>query len=148
MFRGRGSAAVRMRTSEMGSAVSSDSCQSAAVCRTTDDVIQTPDVPTSTLKVRCWVRSDWSVNPVSVDMTSCYQLAHEVCACVCSRADAKLGVFHYRSGEGQYKLNFSAAQQACAALGGSLATYAQLSYAQQVSEHNTEPASLVSGTSL
>uniref|UniRef100_A0A8D0DEB8 Stabilin 2 n=1 Tax=Sander lucioperca TaxID=283035 RepID=A0A8D0DEB8_SANLU len=45
--------------------------------------------------------------------------------------DAKLGVFHVRSGDGQYKLNFSAAQQACSAEGGRLATYNQLSYAQQ-----------------
>ncbi|KAF1394437.1 hypothetical protein PFLUV_G00000290 [Perca fluviatilis] len=45
--------------------------------------------------------------------------------------DAKLGVFHVRSGDGQYKLNFSAAQQACAAEGGRLATYNELSYAQQ-----------------
>lgn len=55
--------------------------------------------------------------------------------CLC--ADAKLGVFHHRSQEGQYKLNYTAAQQACTAEGGSLATYNQLSYAQQVSEHNT-----------
>ncbi|XP_075967354.1 LOW QUALITY PROTEIN: stabilin-2 [Anarhichas minor] len=45
--------------------------------------------------------------------------------------DARLGVFHLRSGEGQYKLNFTAAQQTCAAEGGKLATYNQLSYAQQ-----------------
>uniref|UniRef100_A0A3Q1H6M0 Uncharacterized protein n=1 Tax=Anabas testudineus TaxID=64144 RepID=A0A3Q1H6M0_ANATE len=45
--------------------------------------------------------------------------------------DATLGVFHYRSDQGQYKLNYSAAQQACTAEGGSLATYNQLSYAQQ-----------------
>ncbi|XP_072234103.1 stabilin-2 [Leuresthes tenuis] len=45
--------------------------------------------------------------------------------------DATLGVFHYRSDKGQYKLNYTAAQQACAAEGGSLATYTQLSYAQQ-----------------
>ncbi|GAA6235731.1 stabilin-2-like [Lates japonicus] len=45
--------------------------------------------------------------------------------------DVTLGVFHYRSDKGQYKLNFTAAQQACAAEGGSLATYTQLSYAQQ-----------------
>ncbi|XP_039999160.1 stabilin-2 isoform X2 [Xiphias gladius] len=45
--------------------------------------------------------------------------------------DATLGVFHYRSDKGQYKLNYSAAQQACNAEGGSLATYTQLSYAQQ-----------------
>ncbi|KAG7215107.1 hypothetical protein INR49_022755 [Caranx melampygus] len=45
--------------------------------------------------------------------------------------DSTLGVFHLRSEQGQYRLNFSAAQQACAAVGGSLATYTQLSYAQQ-----------------
>nr|XP_019961729.1 PREDICTED: stabilin-2-like [Paralichthys olivaceus] len=45
--------------------------------------------------------------------------------------DATLGVFHLRSDRGQYKLNFSAAQQACSAEGGDLATYMQLSYAQQ-----------------
>lgn len=63
-----------------------------------------------------------------------------VSACVRVCVDAKLGVFHLRSGEGQYKLNFSAAQRFCAAQGGSLATYTQLSYAQQVSEHITSPA--------
>ncbi|XP_033470098.2 stabilin-2 isoform X1 [Epinephelus lanceolatus] len=45
--------------------------------------------------------------------------------------DAKLGVFHVRSDKGQYKMNFSAAQQACDTEGASLATYNQLSYAQQ-----------------
>ncbi|MED6292580.1 hypothetical protein CHARACLAT_001866, partial [Characodon lateralis] len=45
--------------------------------------------------------------------------------------DATLGVFHYRSVKGQYKLNYTEAQQDCRAKGGSLATYAQLSYAQQ-----------------
>lgn len=45
--------------------------------------------------------------------------------------DAKLGVFHHRSYKGQYKLNYTAAQQGCAAEGGRLATYVQLSYAQQ-----------------
>lgn len=52
-------------------------------------------------------------------------------------ADATLGVFHYCSDKGQYKLNYTAAQQACTAEGGTLATYTQLSYAQQVSKHNT-----------
>uniref|UniRef100_A0A673BK44 Stabilin 2 n=1 Tax=Sphaeramia orbicularis TaxID=375764 RepID=A0A673BK44_9TELE len=51
--------------------------------------------------------------------------------------DATLGVFHLRSDKGQYKLNYTAAQQACSAVGGTLATYMQLSYAQQVSEHTT-----------
>uniref|UniRef100_A0A3B5ARW8 Stabilin 2 n=1 Tax=Stegastes partitus TaxID=144197 RepID=A0A3B5ARW8_9TELE len=45
--------------------------------------------------------------------------------------DATLGVFHYRSSRGQYKLNYTAAQQACASEGGSLASFTQLSYAQQ-----------------
>lgn len=45
--------------------------------------------------------------------------------------DATLGVFHLRSSRGQYKLNYTAAQQACSAEGGSMATYTQLSYAQQ-----------------
>ncbi|KAI3366323.1 hypothetical protein L3Q82_000431 [Scortum barcoo] len=44
--------------------------------------------------------------------------------------DAKLGVFHYRSYKGQYKLTYSEAQEACTAEGGRLATYTQLSYAQ------------------
>uniref|UniRef100_A0A3P8UGX1 Stabilin 2 n=1 Tax=Amphiprion percula TaxID=161767 RepID=A0A3P8UGX1_AMPPE len=45
--------------------------------------------------------------------------------------DMTLGVFHLRSSRGQYKLNYTAAQQACSAEGGSMATYTQLSYAQQ-----------------
>ncbi|XP_047192294.1 stabilin-2 isoform X2 [Scophthalmus maximus] len=45
--------------------------------------------------------------------------------------DATLGVFHLRSDRGQYKLNYTRAQQACAAEGGGLATYTQLAYAQQ-----------------
>uniref|UniRef100_A0A667ZAU7 Stabilin 2 n=1 Tax=Myripristis murdjan TaxID=586833 RepID=A0A667ZAU7_9TELE len=45
--------------------------------------------------------------------------------------DATLGVFHLRSDKGQYKWNYTAAQQACTAEGGTLATYTQLSYAQQ-----------------
>lgn len=52
-------------------------------------------------------------------------------------ADSMLGVFHYRSKKGQYKLNYTAAEQACAAEGGRLSTYTQLAYAQQVSEHIT-----------
>uniref|UniRef100_A0A3Q2CNB4 Link domain-containing protein n=1 Tax=Cyprinodon variegatus TaxID=28743 RepID=A0A3Q2CNB4_CYPVA len=42
--------------------------------------------------------------------------------------DSTLGVFHYRSASGQYKLNYTAAQQSCRAEGGTLATYTQLSY--------------------
>uniref|UniRef100_A0A8C2AEX2 Link domain-containing protein n=1 Tax=Cyprinus carpio TaxID=7962 RepID=A0A8C2AEX2_CYPCA len=42
------------------------------------------------------------------------------------------GVFHLRSSEGKYKLNFSQAQEACKAEGATLATFKQLSDAQQV----------------
>ncbi|CAK6983628.1 stabilin-2 [Scomber scombrus] len=45
--------------------------------------------------------------------------------------DATLGVFHQRSANGQYRLNYTAAQQTCTAEGGTLASYTQLSYAQQ-----------------
>ncbi|XP_055087632.1 stabilin-2 [Periophthalmus magnuspinnatus] len=45
--------------------------------------------------------------------------------------DTMLGVFHLRSAKGQYKLNYTQAQQACGAEGARLATYNQLSYAQQ-----------------
>lgn len=46
------------------------------------------------------------------------------------------GVFHLRSPEGKYKLNFSQAQEACKAEGATLATFKQLSDAQQVNfEH-------------
>ncbi|KAJ0056918.1 hypothetical protein NL108_000721, partial [Boleophthalmus pectinirostris] len=46
--------------------------------------------------------------------------------------DAMLGVFHLRSAKGQYKLNYTQAQLACGEEGARLATYNQLSYAQQV----------------
>lgn len=55
----------------------------------------------------------------------------------CGSADSMLGVFHYRSRSGQYKLNYTAARQACAAEDGRVATYTQLAYAQQVSERIT-----------
>lgn len=45
--------------------------------------------------------------------------------------DAMLGVFHLRSARGQYKLNYTEAKQACSAEGATLASYNQLSYAQQ-----------------
>ncbi|XP_070411388.1 stabilin-2 isoform X2 [Nothobranchius furzeri] len=57
---------------------------------------------------------------------TCTDLHHE---------DRTLGVFHYQSSRGQYKLNFTAAQRACTAEGGSLATYTQLYYAQQGGMH-------------
>uniref|UniRef100_A0A8C2GCI5 Stabilin 1 n=1 Tax=Cyprinus carpio TaxID=7962 RepID=A0A8C2GCI5_CYPCA len=45
------------------------------------------------------------------------------------------GVFHLRSPEGKYKLNFSQAQEACEAEGATLATFKQLSDAQQLGMH-------------
>uniref|UniRef100_A0AAZ3NWQ7 Stabilin 2 n=1 Tax=Oncorhynchus tshawytscha TaxID=74940 RepID=A0AAZ3NWQ7_ONCTS len=45
--------------------------------------------------------------------------------------DSTVGVFHFRSNKGQYKLNYTSAQEACTGEGGSIATYTQLSYAQQ-----------------
>uniref|UniRef100_A0A8C7U1Y1 Stabilin 2 n=1 Tax=Oncorhynchus mykiss TaxID=8022 RepID=A0A8C7U1Y1_ONCMY len=42
-----------------------------------------------------------------------------------------VGVFHFRSNKGQYKLNYTSAQEACTGEGGTIATYTQLSYAQQ-----------------
>ncbi|XP_016138166.1 LOW QUALITY PROTEIN: stabilin-1-like [Sinocyclocheilus grahami] len=45
------------------------------------------------------------------------------------------GVFHLRSSEGKYKLNFSQAQLACEAEGATLATFKQLSDAQQLGMH-------------
>ncbi|XP_055506603.1 stabilin-2 isoform X2 [Leucoraja erinacea] len=49
--------------------------------------------------------------------------------------DKKLGVFHLRSTKGQYKLNYTKAQELCRAEDAVLATYNQLSYAQQVGYH-------------
>ncbi|KAJ8006691.1 hypothetical protein DPEC_G00109850 [Dallia pectoralis] len=45
--------------------------------------------------------------------------------------DSTLGVFHYRSTKGQYRLNYTSAQSSCIGEGGTIATYTQLSYAQQ-----------------
>ncbi|KAK6314887.1 hypothetical protein J4Q44_G00144160 [Coregonus suidteri] len=45
--------------------------------------------------------------------------------------DSTVGVFHFRSTKGQYKLNYTSAQEACTGEGGTIATYTQLSYAQQ-----------------
>ncbi|XP_053506197.1 stabilin-2 [Ictalurus furcatus] len=45
--------------------------------------------------------------------------------------DKTLGVFHYRSPLGTYKLNYTEAQEACKQAGGIIATFTQLSYAQQ-----------------
>ncbi|XP_062863681.1 stabilin-2 [Trichomycterus rosablanca] len=45
--------------------------------------------------------------------------------------DKTVGVFHYRSPLGSYKLNYTQAQESCKQEGGTIATYTQLSYAQQ-----------------
>ncbi|XP_056132482.1 stabilin-2 isoform X2 [Lampris incognitus] len=60
------------------------------------------------------------------------QLCHQDAQCTDLHfEDATVGVFHFRSNKGQYKLNYTAAQEACVQEGGSLASYTQLSYAQQ-----------------
>lgn len=50
----------------------------------------------------------------------------------CFISDKTVGVFHYRSPLGTYKLNYTEAQEACKQAGGIIATFTQLSYAQQV----------------
>ncbi|XP_016412871.1 stabilin-2-like [Sinocyclocheilus rhinocerous] len=45
--------------------------------------------------------------------------------------DKTLGVFHYRLSKGTYKLNYTMAQEVCKETEGTIATYTQLSYAQQ-----------------
>ncbi|KAK2861690.1 hypothetical protein Q5P01_001223 [Channa striata] len=45
------------------------------------------------------------------------------------------GVFHLRSSEGKYKMNFSQAQAACQAEGATMATFKQLGDAQQMGMH-------------
>ena len=49
--------------------------------------------------------------------------------------DKTVGVFHYRSPKGQYKLNYTDAQLTCSKDGAILASYIQLSYAQQVNSY-------------
>ncbi|XP_060632874.2 stabilin-2 isoform X1 [Anolis sagrei] len=49
--------------------------------------------------------------------------------------DATVGVFHVRSQKGQYKLTFSQANKTCADEGATIATYAQLVYAQKANYH-------------
>ncbi|KAK3544692.1 hypothetical protein QTP86_026093 [Hemibagrus guttatus] len=45
--------------------------------------------------------------------------------------DKTVGVFHYRSPLGVYKLNYTEAQEACKQAGGTIATYTQLANAQK-----------------
>ncbi|KAJ8333295.1 hypothetical protein SKAU_G00421910 [Synaphobranchus kaupii] len=45
--------------------------------------------------------------------------------------DTKVGVFHLQSPLGQYKMNYTEAQEACSDKGGIMASYTQLSYAQE-----------------
>lgn len=113
---------------EMGSAASVASSQSAVASRTMDDATWTLPALTYMLKVKSADLEFWD-----------QQYGSGPSPCVCMRADSRLGVFHLRSTEGQYKLNFSAAQRWCEAEGASLATYTQLSYAQQVSECISSP---------
>lgn len=48
------------------------------------------------------------------------------------------GVFHLRSPDGKYKMNFSEADAACQAEGATLASFKQLGDAQQVKKKNKE----------
>ncbi|MEQ2166017.1 hypothetical protein GOODEAATRI_023197, partial [Goodea atripinnis] len=52
----------------------------------------------------------------------------------CSSANTA-GVFHLRSPEGRYKMNFTQADIACQAEGAALATFKQLGDAQQLGMH-------------
>uniref|UniRef100_A0A3B3XHF2 Stabilin 2 n=1 Tax=Poecilia mexicana TaxID=48701 RepID=A0A3B3XHF2_9TELE len=56
---------------------------------------------------------------------------HPDAKCTDLHFEATLGVFHYRSAKGQYKLDYKTAQQGCREEGATLANYTQLSYAQQ-----------------
>lgn len=47
-------------------------------------------------------------------------------------ADTTVGVFHLRSPEGQYKMTYEKAKEACANESAAIATYNQLLYAQKV----------------
>ncbi|KAF7646718.1 hypothetical protein LDENG_00183230 [Lucifuga dentata] len=91
-------------------------------------------------KKRCSCKANYIGDGVTCDVKElpinrCLQdngLCHQDAKCSDLHfEDATLGVFHYRSNKGQYKLNYTAAQDACAKEGGTVATYTQLSYAQQ-----------------
>lgn len=47
-------------------------------------------------------------------------------------ADTTVGVFHLRSPQGQYKMTYEKAKEACANESATVATYNQLLYAQKV----------------
>ncbi|KAM5287908.1 stabilin-2 [Ctenodactylus gundi] len=49
--------------------------------------------------------------------------------------DTTVGVFHLRSPQGQYKLTFDKAKEACSKEAATVATYNQLSYAQKAGYH-------------
>ncbi|XP_019370885.1 PREDICTED: stabilin-2 isoform X2 [Gavialis gangeticus] len=49
--------------------------------------------------------------------------------------DATVGVFHFQSPQGQYKLTYEKAKEACANESATIATYNQLSYAQKARYH-------------
>ncbi|XP_066561323.1 stabilin-2 isoform X2 [Amia ocellicauda] len=49
--------------------------------------------------------------------------------------DKTVGVFHLRSPKGQYKINYNEALEGCKKEGATVATYLQLSYAQQAGFH-------------
>ncbi|XP_053324949.1 stabilin-1 [Spea bombifrons] len=61
---------------------------------------------------------------------------HPVATCADLHFQEKLaGVFHYRSPRGQYKLTYPQAVKGCASEGATIATFSQLSAAQQLGFH-------------
>uniref|UniRef100_A0A3P9Q2W9 Stabilin 2 n=1 Tax=Poecilia reticulata TaxID=8081 RepID=A0A3P9Q2W9_POERE len=90
-------------------------------------------------KKRCTCKDDYIGDGVSCELR---QLpisrclldnggCHPDAKCTDLHFEATLGVFHYWSPKGRYKLDYTAAQQGCRAEGATLANYTQLSYAQQ-----------------
>uniref|UniRef100_A0AAY5EJ47 Stabilin 2 n=1 Tax=Electrophorus electricus TaxID=8005 RepID=A0AAY5EJ47_ELEEL len=88
-------------------------------------------------KVNCTCLTGYSgdghvCSPVDPCVTDDNGGCHEHAICTMTGAVNKtVGVFHYRSPLGVYKLNYTQAQEACKQEGGTIATYTQLSYAQQ-----------------
>uniref|UniRef100_A0A8B9K9U2 Stabilin 2 n=1 Tax=Astyanax mexicanus TaxID=7994 RepID=A0A8B9K9U2_ASTMX len=67
--------------------------------------------------------------PVRIQYILCtHRFGTKMLLCILHKT---VGVFHYRSPLGVYKLNYTQAQESCQQEGGTIATYVQLSYAQQ-----------------
>lgn len=80
-----------------------------------------------------------------------WETAHSQCCTdapgTCYFADKTMGVFHLQSPRKKYDFTYEQAQRACAAEGASLATFRQLSAAQQVSRVGARRASRCKVTS-